>query len=818
MAGAMREPGLPENEPQRLAALARYEILDTYPELQYDEIVKIAAFICGTPIALISFVDDHRQWFKARVGLGVTQTLKDISFCGHVVEHSARLVVEDSLLDDRFADNPLVTGEGKIRFYAGAPLLTVDGFTLGSLCVIDHEPRQLSTAQLEMLDALARVVIRQLDTARIDAARIVAEADAKAARRLHERFFEVSLDMLCIAGFDGYFKQLNPAWTKILGWTVEELCQKPFLDFVHPEDQAKTIAESAALSGGEHITVNFSNRYASKSGEYRWLEWTVAPDSEHQILLAAARDITATKLYERELVEARRAAETANQSKSDFLAKMSHELRTPLNSVIGFTNLLRRNDKGKLDVKELLYLDKIARNGLHLLSLINDLLDLSKIEAGHTELELVPVDLAALCTAVYDEMEGVISSDGNTLLLRVPDGLAPIQADARRLKQVLINLVGNANKFSKHGDIELRVRTDREQPGRALRIDVVDNGIGIPAAQLELVFEAFRQGSEGGARTHGGTGLGLAISRSLAQLHGFELGVSSIEGHGATFYLKLDPSAPCPTHRPPDHRARTPSDSEVSAPQPDPSIAVAQRTVLLIEDDSDARELASRAIEQLGARVVTADTGESGFLIAQAIVPDLIVLDLGLPDVPGREIVRRLSAVPRLRSIPVVIYSADSGSIEGATTASVLEKPVTIDEIASTLSDYLGPRRRVLVVDDDNDTRDVLCSVLRNLRVETSEASDGQEALAALRKHGADMVLLDICMPRMTGFEFLEQLRADPDLGATPVVVCTALDLQPTEAQKLVGGTQGVIRKGFNLEGRIEEVIRVLLPKSPSPS
>jgi CheY-like chemotaxis protein len=205
-------------------------------------------------------------------------------------------------------------------------------------------------------------------------------------------------------------------------------------------------------------------------------------------------------------------------------------------------------------------------------------------------------------------------------------------------------------------------------------------------------------------------------------------------------------------------------------------------------------------------------------LIAQAIVPDLIVLDLGLPDVPGREIVRRLSAVPRLRSIPVVIYSADSGSIEGATTASVLEKPVTIDEIASTLSDYLGPRRRVLVVDDDNDTRDVLCSVLRNLRVETSEASDGQEALAALRKHGADMVLLDICMPRMTGFEFLEQLRADPDLGATPVVVCTALDLQPTEAQKLVGGTQGVIRKGFNLEGRIEEVIRVLLPKIPSPS
>jgi PAS domain S-box-containing protein len=810
----MREPGPPENESQRLAALSRYEILDTYPELQYDEIVKLAAFICGTPIALISFVDEHRQWFKARVGLDATETPKGISFCGHVVEQGAMLVIGDPLLDERFVDNPLVVGEPKIRFYAGAPLLTVDGFTLGSLCVIDHQPRQLGGEQLEMLDALSRVVIRQLDTARIQVARLQAEAEAKAARRLHERFFEVSLDMLCIAGFDGYFKQLNPAWTKTLGWTVEELCAKPFIDFVHPDDRARTIAESAALGGGDHMTVNFINRYASKSGEYRWIEWTSAPDTHNRVLLAAARDITATKLHERELIEARQAAETANHSKSDFLAKMSHELRTPLNSVIGFTNLLRRNDKGKLDGKELMYLDRIARNGLHLLSLINDLLDLSKIEAGHAELELEPVDLARLCSAVYDEMEGLISSAGNTLVVCVPEGLAPIQADARRLKQVLINLVGNANKFSRDGDIELRVRTDREESSRALRIDVVDNGIGIPASQLELVFEAFRQGSEGGARTHGGTGLGLAISRSLAQLHGFELGVSSIEGQGATFYLKLDPSAPCPKHRPPDHQARASMSSEISAPQVSgPQVSGPQRTVLLIEDDSDARELASKAIEQLGARVVTADTGESGFVIAQAINPDLIVLDLGLPDIPGREIVRRLSVVPRLRSIPVVIFSADGGVVEGVPTASVLEKPATIDEIADALAEHLGPRRRVLVVDDDNDTREVLCSMLRNLGVETSEARDGHEALSALRQTSTDMVLLDICMPRMTGFEFLEQLRNDPELGTTPVVVCTSLDLQPTEAQKLAGEAQALIRKGFNLEGRIEEIIRVLLRK-----
>jgi CheY-like chemotaxis protein len=253
-----------------------------------------------------------------------------------------------------------------------------------------------------------------------------------------------------------------------------------------------------------------------------------------------------------------------------------------------------------------------------------------------------------------------------------------------------------------------------------------------------------------------------------------------------------------------------------TTPLPGPSVSITQRTVLLIEDNSHARELASKAIAQLGARVVTADTGESGFVIAQAITPDLIVLDLGLPDVPERQIVRRLSSEPRLRSIPVVIYNADSASVESLPKALVLEKPVTIDEIADVLAEYLGPRRHVLVVDDDNDTREVLCSVLRNLGLQTSEASDGLEAMTALRKSRADMVLLDICMPRMTGFEFLEQLRADPVLAATPVVVCTALDLEPSEVHKLAGEAQGLLRKGVNLEGRIEEIIRVLLPKGPS--
>ncbi len=238
--------------------------------------------------------------------------------------------------------------------------------------------------------------------------------------------------------------------------------------------------------------------------------------------------------------------------------------------------------------------------------------------------------------------------------------------------------------------------------------------------------------------------------------------------------------------------------------------------MLLIEDDSDARLLAAKAVERLGARVVTADSGLSGLAVAKALIPDLIVLDLGLPDIHGREVVRRLSHDPQLQHIPVVIYSADTDSVEGLSTASVLEKPATLEDIADAIAAHLGPRRQVLVVDDDPDTREVLCSLLHSLGVDTLEAGDGREALAVVREHDVDLVLLDICVPRLTGFEFLEQIRGDAELGGTAVVICTAFDLEPSEARAVAGDAKAIIRKGFNLEGRIEEIVHNLLRKAGS--
>ncbi|MFV8753373.1 response regulator [Nannocystaceae bacterium ST9] len=812
----MRSPSPPANERERLAALARHAILDTEPEDAYDDIAALAAHVCGTPIALVSLVAEHRQWFKARVGLDVRETARDIGFCAHVVECGELLVVEDTRTDERFADNPFVSADAGVAFYAGAPLQTREGFTLGTLCAIDRRPRRLSDEQLAMLAALSRLVVRQLELRLAERERQAVEAELLAAREradrahwLRQRFFEASLDMLCIAGFDGYFKELNPAWSTTLGWTPEELSAKPFIDFVHPDDRAYTISEAAALGQGDHVTVRFENRYLCKSGEYRWLSWTSAPDMTNQVLLATARDVTLAKAREHELTVARQLAETANQAKSDFLAKMSHELRTPLNSVIGFTSLLVRNKKGNLDGQDLIWLDKIAKNGLHLLSLINDLLDLSKIEAGHAEMNWGEVDVAELIRAVFEQLEGAVAADGNCLTLTLPDALAPIRADARRLKQILINLIGNANKFTKRGTIELRVVCRPDAASKVARIDVVDSGIGIPVAQRERVFEAFRQVSEGDARAYGGTGLGLTISRSLAQLHGFELGVVSREGHGSTFYLALEPGAAPREHVDPLGFAGGERATRTAPPQ----IPLAShRMVLLIDDDGEARLLAAKAVEQLGARVVCADSGEAGFTIAQAIQPDLIVLDLGLPDVHGREIVRRLSADPRLRHVPVVIYSGQvDHALDMIGSASVLEKPVTLAEIASVVGQHLGPRRRVLIVDDDEDTREVLRTLIHRLGVETTEAGDGEEALRSLRSFAADLILLDICMPNMTGFEFLARLREDPSLAAIPVVVCTALDLDLEHEVQLADENRAVIRKGYNVEGRLEEILRGMI-------
>jgi PAS domain S-box-containing protein len=290
----------PENESARLEALQRYAILDTFPEQEFDDLSRLAAMICGTPIALVSLVDSHRQWFKSRIGIEETETSRDVAFCAHAILQPDVMVVPDALADERFRANPLVTENPNVRFYAGAPLISQEGYALGTLCVIDRVPRELSQEQKESLKALSRLVVTQMELRRSvsDLSRAIRE------RRMTEeeldQLFTVSLDMLCIAGFDGYFKRINPAWEKTLSVPIEELLARPFNEFVHPDDRGRTTAESERLNEGEQV-ISFENRYRCGDGSYRWLLWNATPSLDNKLIFAVARDVTQRKEAERRL-------------------------------------------------------------------------------------------------------------------------------------------------------------------------------------------------------------------------------------------------------------------------------------------------------------------------------------------------------------------------------------------------------------------------------------------------------------------------------------------------------------------------------------
>ncbi|MEP6729721.1 MAG: ATP-binding protein [bacterium] len=380
--------------------------------------------------------------------------------------------------------------------------------------------------------------------------------------------------------------------------------------------------------------------------------------------------------------EAREVAESANMAKSEFLANMSHELRTPLNSVIGFSDILLKNKAQTFSAKDLAHLDRIRSNGRHLLGLINSVLDLSKVESGQMQLEITSVPVMSLVQETLAEMDSQAQAGGINLIGEYPDTPGLIDTDRAKLKQVLINLIGNALKFCGEGEVRVVVTADPIS-GLVTRIAVIDKGIGIPAAQLETIFEAFRQAENSTARQFGGTGLGLAISRSLAQLMGYDIRVTSEVGVGSTFSIELAATEVGSALQLGNEMAAR----EFAAKLPGPQLEPGAFLVLVIDDESDARSILKSAFEDLGCTVMMAASANEGLSLARSVHPSMITVDLMMPRHNGFNALRELQADEFLRDIPVVVVSAVASEnrlrISGA--LDYLDKPVTREMLAHVL-------------------------------------------------------------------------------------------------------------------------------------
>ena len=626
----------------------------------------------------------------------------------------------------------------------------------------------------------------------------------------YQKFFRLSNDLLCIAGVDGYFKLLNPAWEEVLGYRLDELLAVPYLDFVHPEDQTATVGTASQIEDGEKI-ISFDNRYRCKDGSYRWLHWSAVPDLRTGRIYAVARDMTRRKEAEAALAAAKEAAEAATRAKSDFLASMSHELRTPLNSVIGFSNLLLAGDGSRRDEKETVYLERIKANGESLLAMINDLLDLEKVEAGKMELEIDRVDLGLLVDEVAAGFGAELVDRPVELALEVPEGLLPCRTDHQKLIQVLNNLVGNAIKFTDAGKVTVRVLGDEQSLVEA--IEVEDTGIGIPADRLEKIFGRFEQVEAGTARRYPGTGLGLAISRALCELMGYELTVTSEAGVGSTFRIEMHEGVAVGGEAPPvDRDSQTVALRLVREIQAEVGRSVfGQKVVLVIDDQKDSRDLISQALRDLGCQVLTAASAESGLRLAREHKPDLVTLDLVMPTIDGWQLLEKLAVDKELSSVPVLVISTLSHSRRAFAAGAVdfLEKPVAAASLERVLSRHLTPRPgRVLVVESRGDPcrRIERClSCAEELRF----SADGEQALAALASFTPDLMLVSLELPGTAGEELVAEIRRRSDLRhlrQVPVILMSERRMNPRELERIGRETGPVLRLGGQLEENLREL------------
>jgi signal transduction histidine kinase/DNA-binding response OmpR family regulator len=516
------------------------------------------------------------------------------------------------------------------------------------------------------------------------------------------------------------------------------------------------------------------------------------------------------QIRDEELSVAKEKAEEANRTKSGFLANMSHELRTPLNGILGFTEMMMEEAGDRGDDHLQPDLEKINAAGKHLLALINDILDLSKIEAGKMELYYEEVDLPSAVNDVATTVRSLVKKNQNQFEVYCPADLGIVLADLTRLRQILFNLLTNAAKFTEGGTVELHVSREYVHGAQWTIFEIKDTGIGISREQLDKLFLAFSQADATTTRRFGGTGLGLTISRQIARMMGGDISVESELGKGSTFTVAL-----------PLQRAGSDEKQQLPAPIDSHDRRGAHgTTVLIIDDDPNARELLHRLLEKEGFQTYTARDGEDGLRLARKVAPAVITLDVFMPSMDGWAVLTALKSDPVLANIPVVVVSIVDNKEMGFSlgAADYVTKPVDRDRLISIISRYRhNGAPSVLLIEDEPDSRQHIAKALQNEGWSVTEASNGAEGLRAVERSRPDLILLDLPMPEMDGFDFIEKLHSEDGWRSIPVIVITAKDITKQDRIKLKGRVETILLKHqYSIDELVQEIRAVAASRNPA--